>query len=195
MAGRAVTASLDPRAPAGGGKGTPGARVGPRLRSRLTLPGRTTPRTRRPTPTAPTRPGPAAPGAGPGGGGRRAACSGGMGRSAPPASARPQLTQRAAMRALHHPRQNNSDRHSLPSPAELCACKGPVWATKILVERPGGCALGIGNSKRTGGWNPSPGARGPGRAASVRRAGVLDSRKPFCASLTVAFPAGLKHQP
>ena len=140
MAGRAVTASLDPRAPAGGGEGTPGAPAAPLSpdSARADDPTDSEAHPHRPDPA---QPGPAAPGAGPGGGRRRAACSGGMGRSAPPASARPQLTQRAAMRALHHPRQNNSDRHSLPSPAELCACKGPVWATKSLVERPGGCAL------------------------------------------------------
>lgn len=43
MAGRAVTASLDPRAPVGGGEGAPGARVTPEGHPRLTLPGLTTP--------------------------------------------------------------------------------------------------------------------------------------------------------
>lgn len=97
----------------------------------------------------------------------------------PPTPARPGLTQRAAMRVLHHPRQNNSDRQSLLSPAELRACRGPPWATEILLRKPGGCAVGVRNWTRTGGWNPSPGAGGPGRVPSGPRAQVLEFQKTF----------------
>lgn len=91
--------------------------------------------------------------------------------SAPPTPARhgparpgpARLTQRAAMRVLHHPRQNNSDCWSLPSPAELCAREGPARAGKSAPGRRGGRAVGVGNWKRAGGWNPGPGAGAPGR--------------------------------
>lgn len=58
------------------------------------------------------------------------------------------------MRALHHPRQNNSDRQSLPSPAEPCAGEGPAWAAEVSVERQGEGATGVGNR------NASPGTEG-----------------------------------
>lgn len=135
------------RAPAGGGESAPGAGVFRRPSSRLPLPPRATPRIRgstgrphppTPTPTVRFRPG-----------GRGGWSWGGGGWAGPPP-----LTQRAAMRALHHPRQNNSDRQSLPSPAELCAGEGPAWAAEISVERQGEGATGVGNR------NPSPGMEG-----------------------------------
>lgn len=124
--------------------------------------------------------------------GARAGAGGRMDGSAPPTPARPGLTQRAAMRVLHHPRQNNSDRQSLLSPAELRACRGPPWATEILLRKPGGCAVGVRNWTRTGGWNPSPGAGGPGRVPSGPRAQVLEFQKPLCACLTILSQSGLK---
>lgn len=175
MAGRAVTASVDPPSSTGGRRERARGLDGPRLRSRQTQPAPTAPRARRPArpplspPARPDLPRP----------GREKGLGGGeMDGSAPPTHARPRLTQRPAMRALLHPRQNNSDLQSLPSPAELCACKWPPWATKISVEslrgRQGSGQLG--NS--TGGWNSRPGGRRAWQSS--------------CACLTVASQPALK---
>lgn len=163
MAGRAVTASVDPPSATGGRRERARGLDGPRLRSRQTQPAPTTPRTRgpaRPPLSPPARPDLPRPG-------REKGFGGGMDGSAPPTHARPRLTQLPAMRALLHPRQNNSDLQSLPSPAELCACKWPAWATKISVESLRECARGVGNSGRGPAVGiPDLGAGGPGRASA-----------------------------
>lgn len=60
---------------------------------------------------------------------------------------------------LASPAPKYSDLQSLPSPAELCACKWPAWATKILTGGLGSCARGVGNSGR----GPALGILGLGR--------------------------------